>query len=195
MAKDFDFKKDGKKQKAFRTPMLNAKVSPGQARLAGKQKQELAKNPNGNSYGFDVGALSFALPLTKVAKAANALKAAGRIEEATALSARLGAKTAGKFFGASERGIATDRAIDVGGRARMASERVFKRLPNNSIPGSTRTFDTYADPLLEGAERFKGKVSLDTLIQGSKSRSGMNRVKVASEVAKGLSKYRKPKGR
>jgi hypothetical protein len=92
--------------------------------------------------------------LIKVAKAAGALKAAGRIEEATALSARLGAKQAGRIFGASERGIATDRAIDVGGRARAASEKVFKRLPNKNIPGSARTFDAYADPLLEGAGRF-----------------------------------------
>lgn len=51
MPKEFDFKKEGKKQKAFKTPMLNSKVSPAQARLVGYARQEAAKNPNGVQAG------------------------------------------------------------------------------------------------------------------------------------------------
>ena len=94
MAKEFDFKK-GKKQTAFKTPMLTSKVSPGKARLAGKAAAEKVRNPQGNSYGFDAG-LSFALPLGKLAKAVGALSKAGRVAEAGAVDARLLAKAAGK---------------------------------------------------------------------------------------------------
>jgi len=77
--------------------------------------------------------------------------------------------------------------------SREASESVFPRLPNANIPGSRRSFDVYEDPLLEGAGRFKNQNLLEVMIQGSKTRSGMNRVKTASEIAKALSKYKTPK--
>ena len=154
MAKEFDFKK-GKKQTAFKTPMLTSKVSPGKARLAGKAAAEKVRNPQGNSYGFDAGALSLALPLGKLIKAAKALRGAGKVSQAAGLEARVAAKKAGQFFGGSERGLPMERSLDVGGAARMGSEKIFPRLPNKNIPGSTRTFDAYADPLLEGAGRFK----------------------------------------
>jgi hypothetical protein len=109
---------------------------------------------------MDPAALAFALPLGKVAKAANALKNAGRIEEATALSARLGAKTAGKFFGASERGIATDRAIDVGGRARMASEKVFPRATKSNVSeGTLNIVDTRRMNPAQAKAALEGGVS------------------------------------
>jgi hypothetical protein len=107
---------------------------------------------------MDPAALAFALPIGKLGKAAGLLRSAGKVEKAAALEARIGAKTAGKIFGGSERGLPMERSLDVGGRARAASEKVFPRLPSmGGIPKATRTFDTYADPLLEGAGRFKGK--------------------------------------
>jgi len=113
---------------------------------------------------MDPAALAMALPIGKLAKASRVLRAAGKIEQAIPLEARLTAKKAGRFFGGTGKksqglGLPMDRAIDVGGPARAASESVFPRLPSagNLPPGSARTFDTYADPLLEGVGRFKGK--------------------------------------
>lgn len=161
-------------------------------REAGEALTQGIVSARGNKLSFDPAGLAMALPLGKVAKAANALKAAGRIEEATAFSARLGAKQAGKIFGASERGIATDRAIDVGGRARMASEKVFKRLPDiggdspRLLRGSRdlRTFDKYADLTNEGAGRFKGKDDLSAFVSDAGVLGGMRKVGKAAAKAK-----------
>lgn len=99
---------------------------------------------------MDPVSLAMALPLGKVLKARNALSAAGKIEQAAALDARLAAKAAGRQTARTGGSIINDVAM------RKASESVFPRLPSasNLAPGSARTFDTYADPLLEGAGRF-----------------------------------------
>ena len=114
--------------------------------------------------------LAMALPLGKVARAAKALRGTNMFT-AFELEARIGAKTAGKLFGGTGKksqglGKPMDRAVDVGGRARAASENVFPRLPSagNLPPGSARTFDKYADPLLEGAGRFRGKDGLSAFV-------------------------------
>ena len=107
---------------------------------------------------MDPAGLAMALPVGKLVKAAQVLRTAGKLGKAAALEARVGAKTAGKIFGGSERGLPMERSLDVGGRARAASEKMFPRLPNKNIPGSERTFDIYADPLGEGASRFQGGV-------------------------------------
>jgi hypothetical protein len=119
----------------------------------------------GGKLQFAPEGLAMALPFGKVFNAAKALRGAGKIAQATGLEARLGAKVAGKTFGGTGKrsaglGKPMDRAIDMGGRARDASEGVFPRLPStgNLPPGSARTFDKYADPLGEGASRFQGGV-------------------------------------
>jgi hypothetical protein len=43
-----------------------------------------------------------------------------------------------------------------GSAARDSAESLFPRLPNNSVPGSSRTFDIYDDPYLTGNERVMG---------------------------------------
>lgn len=148
MAKEFDFKKDGKKQTAFKTPMLNSKVSPAQARLAGKRKQELARNPQGSQYGFDAGALSFALPVGKVAKAGFSLLRKSNIAGAETVARRLAAKAAGRSAGRDIAAAGGKKYLDsemgkfsiLGGGAkakisegsamRKASEKVFQRDTN-----------------------------------------------------------------
>ena len=59
-----------------------------------------------------------------------------------------------------------DRAVDVGGKARMGSESLYPKLPIRGgdspqlLRGSkdTRTFDIYADPYNMGNERVMGAV-------------------------------------
>lgn len=107
--------------------------------------------------------LAMALPLGKVVKAAKALRAVGKIEQAAGLEARVGAKEAGRFFGGTGKksqglGLPMDRAVDVGGKARDYSESLFPRLPSGGgVPGAARTFDKYYDALDEGAGRFVSK--------------------------------------
>jgi hypothetical protein len=130
-------------------------------REAGEALTQGIVTVRGGKLKFAPEGLAMALPFGKVFNAAKALRGAGKIAQATALEARLGAKVAGKTFGGTGKksqglGKPMDRAVDFGGRARMASEKVFPRLPgaSNLPPGSARTFDEYADPLLEGAGRF-----------------------------------------
>jgi len=153
--------------------------------------------------------LAMALPLGKVVKAAGALRAAGKFRMAEAVEGRLAAKELGSIRAgnlAGKRGPTmasnlSPRTLASGQRARVSSESVFPRLPSKGgdalslLRGSRdiRTFDKYADLTNEGAGRFKSQNLLDTMIQGSKTRSGMNRVKTASEVAKKLAKYKTPK--
>ena len=100
----------------------------------------------------DPASLAMALPVGKVLKAAQALKAVGKVKQSAALFARVGAKIRGKEIGRTSSYF--DEPVDVARARRVQSESVFPRLPDNSIPGTARTFDTYADPLLEGAGRF-----------------------------------------
>jgi hypothetical protein len=159
--------------------------------------------------GVSVDPLGLAMAVSpfKLLKASKALRAAGKVSQSVALEARVGAKEAGRFFGGTGKksqglGLPMDRAVDVGGKARNYSESLFPRLPSKGgdapslLRGSRdiRTFDKYADLTNEGAGRFKGQNLLESMIQGSKTRSGMNRVKTASEVAKKLAKYKTPKG-
>lgn len=133
----------------------------------------------------------------KILQAARALVAAGKLNTASMLEARVSAK----LIGQGKRGSGTMLDIMTGKEARRFSKSVFPKLPIRGgdsprlIRGSrdTRTFDKYSDPINEGAGRFKSQNLLDTMIQGSKTRSGMNQVKVASEVAKKLAKYKTPK--
>lgn len=119
--------------------------------------------------------LAMALPVGKVLKAARVLQTAGRAAEAAPLFARVAAKVGGRVakkasaVGNAGRGPfsmknsfkeqsavqkLTGRNITSQG-ARAASESVFPKLPNMGyVPGATRTFDRYADPLSEGAGRI-----------------------------------------
>jgi len=69
----------GIQQKSFKTPQNTSKVSPSQARMAGKAREENIKNPNGAQWGFDAGFGSLLKGLEtigavgKVAKVAKAL--------------------------------------------------------------------------------------------------------------------------
>ena len=109
--------------------------------------------------------LGFALPVGKVRAAAAGLRAAGKASQAAALEARAAANTAGKYFGGTGKksqglGLPMDRAVDVGGAARMASESLYPKLPSmGGVPGAKRTFDKYYDALDEGASRFSNKKS------------------------------------
>lgn len=76
--------------------------------------------------------LAMALPVGKVLKAAKALRAAGKVEQAAALSARAGAKTRGTKIGrysaywdVSEEG---DSFIDLAKSRRVESESMFPRV-------------------------------------------------------------------
>ncbi len=76
--------------------------------------------------------VAMALPLGKVLKAAKALRAAGKVEQAAALSARAGAKTRGTKIGrysaywdVSEEG---DSFIDLAKSRRVESESMFPRV-------------------------------------------------------------------
>jgi hypothetical protein len=123
----------------------------------------------------DPFSVAMALPVGKVLKAAKVLRAAGKAAEAAPLFARVAAKVGGRVAKkASAKGNAgrgpfsvknafkeqsavqtlTGRNITSQG-ARAASESVFPKLPNMGyVPGATRTFDRYADPLSEGAGRI-----------------------------------------
>ena len=77
--------------------------------------------------------LAMALPLGKVVKAAKVLRAAGKVEQAAALSARAGAKTRGTKIGrysaywdVNEEG---DSFIDLAKSRRVESESMFPRAP------------------------------------------------------------------
>lgn len=93
----------------------------------------------------DPASLAMALPVGKLAKAAQALRAVGGARNraaASALSQRLRSKAAGKSFGES---LAENKArgggpilqyiASAGAVARKASERVFPRLPKKSPRG------------------------------------------------------------
>jgi hypothetical protein len=111
--------------------------------------------------------VSMALPVGKLIAAAKALKAAGKIKQAEALAARVAAKTLGGSR-AAVRGVRQERTLFYprnnmsGSDVRGISESVYPRLPNiggdspRLLRGSRdlRTFDTYADPINEGAGRF-----------------------------------------
>lgn len=106
--------------------------------------------------------LAMALPVGKVAKAASALRAAGKLGKAAALESRVAAKTVGrmgkvatedlyqylspseaKAFAAS--GRARESLNAYGPASRKASESVFPRAPKNNLgdleflPGMTKT--------------------------------------------------------
>ena len=111
----------------------------------------------------------------KILQAARALTSAGRVAEAAPLFARVAAKVGGRVakkasaVGNAGRGPfsmknafkeqsavqkLTGRNITSQG-AREASQSAYPRLPNMGyVPGATRTFDRYADPLSEGAGRI-----------------------------------------
>jgi hypothetical protein len=128
----------------------------------------------------DPAGLAMALPVGKVFKAGQALKAAGEFGVANQLLGRVAAKKAGQAFGKeyaiSQRAAALDEAtrtfnkgnrksglITKGETSRMTSEgssahpggggglSVFPRLPKGNLPpGEKRTFDVLADPFKEG---------------------------------------------
>ncbi len=117
----------------------------------------------------DPASLAMALPVGKVFKAGQALKAAGKFGVANQLLGRVAAKKAGQAFGKeyaiSQRAAALDEAtrtfnkgnrksglITKGETSRMTSEiDVFPRLPKGNLPpGEKRTFDVLADPFGEG---------------------------------------------
>ena len=140
MAKEFDFKKAGKQQKAFKTPMLTSKTSPSQARMAGKQKQELARNPNGNQLLFDAG---FGGVLSKAArlltpKSVRVAKAVSRLYKAShAVDGSLGRDIYGirKAIKAGE---------DAYGAAKSKAYRELGYRPGEAIDHSISGTDAYS---------------------------------------------------
>jgi hypothetical protein len=149
-------------------------------------------NASGKFEFNPIATLGMALPVGKLVTAAKALRGAGKIAKAAGLEARVGAKQVGKLFGGTGKksqglGKPMDRAVDVGGRARDASEGVFPRLPgaSNLPPRSARTFDKYADPLLEGAGRFKGKDDLSAFVSDAAVLGGMRKVAKAAAKRRG----------
>jgi hypothetical protein len=138
--------------------------------------------------------LAMAVSPFKLLKASKALRAAGQVGRAAAVEARLGAKTIGrnipKDYSYFPKGLASGPKT-VEGKLRSASESVFPRLPSRGgdAPGllrgqrDLRTFDRYADPINEGAGRFKGQDLLENMIQGSKTRRGMKSVAEARALA------------
>jgi hypothetical protein len=115
-------------------------------REAGEALTQGIVTSRGGKLKFAPEGLAMALPLGKVAKAAQALRLIGKsgpvqpLMQAAALEARLAAKVAGKTFGGTGKksqglGKPMDRAVDVGGRARAASESVFPRAPKKSPTG------------------------------------------------------------
>lgn len=87
-------------------------------REAGEALTQGIVTARGGKLKFAPEGLAMALPFGKVFNAAKALRGAGKIAQATALEARLGAKVAGS---------ARKGTIDMGRQARNASERVFPR--------------------------------------------------------------------
>jgi hypothetical protein len=147
--------------------MTKSKKSTAPNIRAMRAKQ--AASPLGQAADFLLG---FALPVGKVKAAAAGLRAAGKIGQASALEARAAANTAGKYFGGTGKksqglGLPMDRAVDVGGKARMQSESLYPKLPSNSVPGTKRSFDIYEDPYLEGAYRFSGGVKPGRKLSGN----------------------------
>jgi hypothetical protein len=142
------------------------------------QKQALASVGKQAAAGFNIGGrqyLETGVSPAKILQAARALVSAGRAAEAAPLFARVAAKVGGQIAKkASAKGNAgrgpfsmknafkeqsavqklTGRNITSQG-AREASQSAYPRLPNMGyVPGATRTFDRYADPLSEGAGRI-----------------------------------------
>ena len=134
--------------------------------------------------------VAMALPVGKVLKAAKALRAAGKIGQASALEARAAANTAGKYCGGTGKksqglGLPMDRAVDVGGKARMASESLYPKLPSmGGVPGAKRTFDKYADPLLEGPGRSYGRDDLNDFVYDAVKLGKFRKVGKAAAAAK-----------
>jgi hypothetical protein len=146
-----------------------------------------AASPLGQAADFLLG---FALPVGKVKAAAMGLRAAGKVSQAAALEARAAANTAGKYFGGTGKksqglGLPMDRAVDVGGKARMQSESLFPRLPSGGgVPGASRTFDRYYDALDEGAGRFKGRDDLNDFVSDMGKLGKFRKVGKAAAAAK-----------
>lgn len=109
-----------KKQLGTKGVKKRVKQLPTAARASLREMTGVDVSRKGVS--VDPFAVAMALPLGKVAKAAVALKKAGRAAEAAALGSRLAAKAAGQ-------GARTNRGVQlVGETARLKSEPVFKRL-------------------------------------------------------------------
>jgi len=100
----------------------------------------------------DPASLAMALPVGKVLKAAQALKAAGKIKQATALIARVDAKRAGQVMG--EFGNAT-QGVYQGRPLRRLSESVFPRAAGGaeSAPTLRQEYET----VKQGYEQVFGK--------------------------------------
>ena len=81
-----------------------------------------------NGLQTDPVSLAFALPVGKLAKAANAARAAGRAAEAAALEARIGAKFSGQLPATTSSGRYSPFGQDSRERLRQESLSLFPRL-------------------------------------------------------------------
>jgi len=150
---------------------------------------KLAASPLGQAADFLLG---FALPVGKVKAAAMGLRAAGKIRQASALEARVAAKAGGKKYGGLDQGLPINTSIDVGSNARRASESLYPKLPSRGgdapslLRGSRdiRTFDRYADPINEGAGRFKGRDDLNDFVSDMGKLGKFRKVGKAAAAAK-----------
>ena len=119
MAEAFDFKKAGKKQKAFKTPMLGGKSKP--KNTIGQNRGAKAFDAQGREYaesGLPVNSLIRAIGvLRKADKAGDVAKAVA----AQSAGKRLAAKTIGQ-------GAGNNRFLQEAGKmARSKSDKVFPR--------------------------------------------------------------------
>jgi hypothetical protein len=137
--------------------------------------------------------VAMALPVFKLVAAAKALRAAGRIGQASALEARVLAKQAGKELGVDAvRNLGPRTLPPVGPVFRNSSERLYPRFPNiggdspRLLRGSRdpRTFDTYADLTNEGAGRFKGQDDLNNFVSDMGKLGGLRKVGKAAAAAR-----------
>ena len=183
----------GKSRSAANSSMRR-RVAAGQTPKSKKGNAALKKVAAENPVtGFIGGGI---LP-AKLLKAASSLRAAGQASKAAALEARAAANTAGRYFGGTGKksqglGLPMDRAVDVGGKARMASESLYPKLPIRGgdsprlIRGSrdTRTFDKYADPTNEGPGRSYGRDDLNDFVYDTVKLGKFRKVGKAAEAAK-----------
>ena len=191
-----------KKQLGAKGVKKRVKQLPTAARASLREMTGIDVSRKGVS--VDPMGLAMALPLGKVVKAAKVLRAAGKVEQAAALSARAGAKTRGTKIGrysaywdVNEEG---DSFIDLAKSRRVESESMFPRASygtlesiSNLNPESARKA---AKSFGQAASGERGLARSLRNVPGSRNQS-MNLFKdsVANQRAgKAISKYKTPKG-
>jgi hypothetical protein len=113
-----------------------------------------------NGLQTDPVALAFALPVGKLAKAANAARAAGRLQEAAALDARIGAKFSGQLPATTSSGMYSPFGQDSRERLRQESLSLFPRL----TPGTGNSMNAS----IQEVAQYLRKMQIDDIGRGTK---------------------------